>query len=185
MDDERIIDLFFERSEQAITEVENKYGRLMMKIAMNALGSEPDAEECVNDALLGLWHAIPPARPGSLRAFACRIVRNISINRYKSKAFEHKRNGLEECLEELEGMLGSPGLVEDEAEGALLSEQIGDFLRTRCELDQMIFVRRFFYFDTCSEAAKTAGISCGAVRARLFKMKAALKKYLKERGIVI
>ena len=92
MDDERIIELFFERSEQAITEVSQKYGRLMTKVAMNALGSLPDAEECVNDAYLGLWNSIPPARPNPLIAFACRIVRNIAINRYHSKSFEHRRN---------------------------------------------------------------------------------------------
>lgn len=185
MEDERILDLFFERSEQAITETANKYGRLMMKVALNALGSVPDAEECVNDAYAGLWNAIPPARPNSLMAFACSIARNIAINRYLSSGFEHRRNGLEECLEELEGMLVAGENVEDEVEGKLLSELIDGFLRTRSDIDQLIFVRRYFYLDTGREIAKLSGLSHGAVRTRLSRMKADLKNYLVERGIAL
>ena len=185
MDDERIIALFFERSEQAITEVSSKYGRIMTKVAMNALGSFPDAEECVNDAYLGLWNAIPPARPDPLIAFACRIVRNIAINRYHSKSFEHRRNGYEECLDELENLFGSGDSVENEVDEHLLSGYIDEFLRTRNELDRMIFVRRFFYMDTSPEIAERSGLSPVAVRTRLSRIKADLKPFLKEKGVLI
>lgn len=185
MEDERIIDLFFERSEQAITELSDKYGRVMTKVAMNALGSMPDAEECVNDAYLGLWNAIPPARPNPLIAFACRIVRNISINRYYSKGFEHRRNGYEECLEDLEAVLGTKESVENEVEGKLLSGYIDEFLNTRNEIDRMIFVRRFFYMDSCKEIANASGLSYNAVRTRLSRIKADLKPFLKEKEVTI
>lgn len=83
MDDSKIIDLFFERSEIAIIELSNKYGSICMKVSMNVLNNPEDAEECVNDSYLGVWNAIPPHKPNPLLAFVCRIVRNISINLYK------------------------------------------------------------------------------------------------------
>lgn len=185
MEDERIIDLYFERSEQAITELSDKYGRVMTKVAMNALGSMPDAEECVNDAYLGLWNAIPPARPNPLIAFACRIVRNISINRWHSKGFEHRRNNYEECLDELENLLGSGTSVEDEVDERLLGSYIDEFLSTRNEIDRMIFVRRFFYMDSCKDIAGMSGLSSGAVRTRLSRIKADLKPFLNDKGVTI
>lgn len=185
MEDERIIDLFFERSEQAIKELSDKYGRVLMKVAMNALGSVQDAEECVNDAYLGVWNAIPPARPKPLLAFVCRIARNISINRYYSKGFKHIRTGCEECIDELENLLGSSDSVENEVEERILSGYIDEFLQSRNEIDRMIFVRRFFYMDTCADIAKASHLSSGAVRTRLSRMKADLKKYLVKKGVEI
>lgn len=183
MEDERIIDLFFERSEQAINELSNKYGRIFMKIAINALGNISDAEECVNDAYLGIWNAIPPARPNPLLAFACKIVRNISINRYHSKGFRHSRNGYEECLDEFENFFSSSDSVEDIVDKKQISGYINDFLDIRSEIDRMIFVRRFFYMDTCKGIAEASGLSLGAVGMRLSRMKADLKKYLIKRGV--
>lgn len=185
MDDESIIALFFERSEQAIKELSQKYGKLMHSVAMNALGSYPDAEECVNDAYLGLWNAIPPARPKPLAAFACRIVRNISINRYHSKAFEHRRNGYEECLDEFENLFGSRESVEEEMDERLLAGYIDEFLETRSELDRLIFVRRFFYMDTSPQIAEQTGLTSVAVRSRLSRIKADLKPFLHEKGVLV
>lgn len=79
MDDERIIELFFARSEQAIGELDIKYGKLCHNLSHNILGNRSDAEECVNDAYLGAWNAIPPAKPNPLQAYICKIVRNILI----------------------------------------------------------------------------------------------------------
>lgn len=183
MDDESIIELFLERSEQAIAELSQKYGGVFMKVAMNALGSREDAEECVNDAYLGLWNAIPPARPKPLLAFACRLVRNKSIDRYRSRGFKHSGSGYEESLEELSDILSSPASVEDEVEGRLLSEHIDAFIRTRSDIDRMIFVRRFFYMDKADDIAKASGLSNGAVRTRLSRMKAELKTYLIGKGV--
>lgn len=85
MEDSKIIELFFERSERAIAELSDKYGKLCMKIAMNILNNTEDAEECVNDSFLAVWNMVPPERPDHLLAFLIRIVRNYSINRYKYK----------------------------------------------------------------------------------------------------
>ena len=82
MDDERIIELFFARSENAIRKLDDKYGHLFQSVSYNILNNRLDAEECVNDAYLGTWNAIPPAKPNPLYAFVCKIVRNISLKRY-------------------------------------------------------------------------------------------------------
>lgn len=185
LDDEKIIGLFFERSEQAITELSKKYGGVFLNVAMNVLGSRPDADECVNDAYLGLWNAIPPARPDPLLAFACRIVRNKALDRFRSKGFRSRRTGCEECIDELENYLSAGDNAEDGIDEKLLSDSIDSFLDLRNEIDRMIFVRRFFYLDTCRDIAKASGLSSGAVRTRLSRIRADLKAYLTERGIEI
>ena len=88
MEDSKIIDLFFARSEFAIKELDSKYGKVCYKIAYNILNEHMDSEECVNDAYLGTWNAIPPQRPNPLLAFVCRIVRNISIDRSEEHTSE-------------------------------------------------------------------------------------------------
>ena len=185
LDDEMIVALFFERSEQAIAELSKKYGAVFLSVAMNILGSRSDADDCVNDAYLGLWNAIPPARPDPLLAFACRIVRNKALDRFRSKGFRSRRTGCEECIDELENYLSSDPGVDDGIDEKLLSDSIDGFLDQRNELDRMIFVRRFFYLDTCRDIAKASGLSCGAIRTRLSRIRADLKAYLTERGIEI
>ena len=81
MDDQKIIDLYFDRNEQAITETDVKYGRLCHSIAYNILSNREDSEECVNDTYIGVWNAIPPTRPDNFMAFVCRIARNLSLKR--------------------------------------------------------------------------------------------------------
>lgn len=78
MTDEEIIHLFFERSEQAITELSKEHGRAAARVARNILGSERDAEECLNDTYLAVWNAIPPQKPDPLRTFVCKIARNLA-----------------------------------------------------------------------------------------------------------
>ena len=183
MDDERIVELFFERSEQAIAELSAKYGGVLQRIALNALGRSADAEECVNDAYLALWNAIPPARPKPLLAFAARIVRNKAVDRFRSRAF--RQSGCTECFEELENWLGGGESPEDAIGERELSRLIDEFLRALPELDRMLFVRRYFYMDSCRDLAKTAGLSHGAVRTRLSRIRAGLRAYLTEMGVEI
>lgn len=79
LDDRKIIELFFERSEQAIIELSNKYGSVCSKVAFNILNNTQDTEECVNNAYLGTWNTIPPQNPNPLLSYVCRIVRNLAI----------------------------------------------------------------------------------------------------------
>lgn len=100
MEDNEIIDLFFGRSEQALAAVRDKYGRLCSKIAYNILHNFEDAEECVNDVYLKLWNKIPPEHPTSLAAYICRVVRNISLNKFTYN--NAQKRGYAVCLDELE-----------------------------------------------------------------------------------
>ena len=105
MDDKQIIRLFFERSEQAITELSQKYGALCLQLADNILNDHQDAEECVNDAYLGAWNSIPPQTPDPLRAYICRIVRNHSLKKLRANTALKRGSQFEVSLSELEAVL--------------------------------------------------------------------------------
>jgi RNA polymerase sigma-70 factor (ECF subfamily) len=185
LEDERILDLFFERSEQAIEELSQKYGRIMLKISKNTLGSQRDAEECVNDAYLGVWNAIPPARPKPLLAFVCRIVRNVSINRrVKNEALKRGGN-YAACAEELDSVLPSAGGPEEHIDAAALSSSIDGFLAKLPDTDRMLFIRRFFYMDSYEELADASGIREGTIRTRLSRVRNKLKDHLKKEGFAV
>lgn len=187
MDDSKIIDLFFERSEKAIIELSNKYGKLCMKISMNIVGDRQDAEECVNDAYLGAWNAIPPERPNPLVSYICRLVRNISINRYKYNTASKRKGAYDLCLEELENCLSISGRneIDDLIDESVLAAYIDEFLNGLGEINRMIFVRRFWYMDSYKEIAKASRLKEGAVRVRMVRVKSDLKEFLKEKGIVV
>lgn len=108
MEDAQIIELFFVRSEDAISELDKKYGKLCHKLADNILASAQDAEECVNDAYLSTWNAIPPQRPESLPAFVGTLVRRCSITRYRANTAMKRNSHYDMCMEELETFLASP-----------------------------------------------------------------------------
>lgn len=184
MEDERIIDLFFERSEQAVEELSKKYGKLFMKIAINAVGDPRDAEECVNDAYLGVWNAIPPARPKPLRAFVCAIVRNVSINRWKSNNTEGRRSNYALCLDEFAELFAAGGSVSESLDEKELVRGIGSFLDLLGERDRMLFIRRFYYMDGIDDIAKAAGMPPGTVRTRLTRVRRRLKEHLEGRGLM-
>ena len=185
MTDSEIIDLFFERSEEAVVELSKKYGSVCFKISMNVLNDRQDAEECVNDAYLGVWNAIPPAKPDPLPAFVCRIVRNISINRYRhNNAFGRKGN-YDLCVEELENLIVSPESTEDHLSEEELSAYIDEFLDTLNKTNRMIFVRRYWYMDSYEDISKASGLKEGTVRTRLSRIKSGLKVFLDKKGVKI
>ena len=92
MDDERIIDLYWQRNEQAIKETDKKYGALCSSIAYGILASPEDTEECVSDTYMAAWNSLPPQRPRLLRAYLGRITRNLSLNRLRNGS-ARKRGG--------------------------------------------------------------------------------------------
>ena len=131
MDDAQIIELLFQRSEQALGEMEERYGKTLHALAMQMLSSSRDAEECVNDAYLGAWNAIPPERPDCLLGYLCKIVRNLAIKRCRWNHAE-KRGGYQIALEELEECLPDPSCVEAEVEAGELAgfSDNSHFIRT-------------------------------------------------------
>ena len=185
MDDEAIIELFFARSEQAIRELDGKYGKLCHNLSYNILHSRQDAEECVNDAYLGAWDAIPPARPNSLLAFLCRIVRNLSLTRYHAdRAAKRGGGSYTLALEELEGCLASSHTVEQDLEERELVRLTEDFLDTLSLENRVLLLRRYWFADSYGEIAKRTGLSEKNVSVRLTRIRKQLRRYFKERGVV-
>ena len=114
VDDREIIELFFERSEQAIVELSHKYGSVCSKVAFNILNNNQDTEECVNDAYLGAWNTIPPQNPNPLLSYVCRIVRNLAIKKYHANTAAKRNSIYDVALDELENCFHSSASVEDE-----------------------------------------------------------------------
>ena len=179
-----ITELFFQRQEKAISECQIKYGKLAFSVSYNILHSREDAEECVNDAMLGLWNSIPPERPRSLVSYLCSLVRNISLNRYDYNHASKRNRDMDEILEELEGVLASPDWEEQFREGEV-TELINAFLAEQKEKDRVIFVRRYYYSDPVSDIARAMGDSEGAIAMRLSRMRIRLRKKLEKEGISI
>ena len=185
MEDNAIIELFFDRSEQAIQELDGKYGKVCHSLSYNILHSSQDAEECVNDAYLGTWNAIPPARPNPLLAFLCRIVRNLSLMRYHAgKVAKRGGESYTVALEELEDCLASPRTVEGELEEQELVRLIEDFLETLSPENRVLLMRRYWFSDSYGEIAERTGLSEKNVSVRLTRIRKQLRNYFEERGIV-
>ena len=185
MVDEKIIELFFERSEQAIKEVDAKYGRVCQNISYNILFDRMDAEECVNDVYLGAWNAIPPARPNPLLTYLCKIVRNLSLKRYYMKEAIKRNSTYDVAMEELEACLSSPNTVEAEVEAKELARIIESFLDTLSVENRVIFLRRYWFSDTYSDIAQRVGLTEKNVSVRLTRTRSKMREYLLERGVLV
>ena len=140
IDDEKIIEMFFERSEQGIRELDIKYGKVCHNLSYHIVGSRQDAEECVNDAYLGAWNAIPPARPNPLLSYIVKIVRNISLKIYWRKEAAKRSSHYTIALEEIEACIADQKTVEDEIEARELARIIEDFLDTLTVENRVIFM---------------------------------------------
>ena len=184
MDDEKIIELFFNRSEQAIEEVDKKYGNTCYNISYNILHNKLDAEECVNDAYLGAWNAIPPARPNPLLTYLCKIVRNLSLKRYEFNTAIKRNSTYDVAMEELESCLSSPETVESEIALKELTYIIDNFLDSLSTENCVIFLRRYWFSDTYSDIAARVGMTEKNVSVRLTRIREKLRNYLTEREVL-
>lgn len=185
IDDEKIVELFFERSEQAIRELDIKYGKVCYRLSYNILKCRHDAEECVNDAYLGAWNAIPPAKPNPLQAYICKIVRNISLKLYYRKGAAKRNSVYEIAMQELEDYLSAPNTVETEMEARELAQMIESFLETLTVENRVIFMRRYAYMDAYSDISALVGLPEKTISVRLTRMRQKMKQYLMEREVFI
>lgn len=183
MEDSRIIELYFERSEEAIPETEAKYGKLCIEIAKNILGSNEDAEECLNDALFVLWNKIPPEKPLSLSAFIGKISRNLALAKYRKKnAKKRGGNEAEAVLDEIAEFVSGKEDVEEKFEQMEIVSEVNAFLEKIPKEKRRIFVARYWYFESIPEIAKRIGKNEKYIRNSLSRTRAKLKKHLEERG---
>ena len=184
MEDAEIIDLYWQRDQRAIDETHGKYGGFLTNIAWNILRSHGDAEECVNDTYLRTWNAIPPARPSAFRAWLGRIVRNLSLDRWRYNRAAKRGGGQVEALtQELSDCVtGSPELLLEAAE---LSRLLDKFLRTLPQKERCVFLRRYWYCDSISDIAAQCHMASGTVKSSLHRTRGKLKRYLQEEGIFV
>ena len=186
MEDMQLINLYFDRSEAAISETAGKYGNYLKTIARNVLHNEEDTEECVNDAYLATWNAIPPARPQSLKAFIGKIARNIALNRYEKENAEKRGGGnVSEALDEFSEIISARETVESAYEAKELTKLINSFLGGIDPEKRKIFVRRYWYLSSIEEIADDYGFGKSKVKTDLMRVRNNLKEYLEKEGFNI
>ena len=183
LDDTKIVQLYWDRNEQAIPATADKYGRYCASIAQNILGNKEDAEECVNDTYISAWNSMPPHRPSILSTFLGKITRNLSFNRYKYNT-ANKRGGGEAALvlDEIAELVSGTDSVEQEVLRKELVKAIDAFLDGLPDDKRRIFVCRYWYFDSVSNIASRFGMTENNVSVTLNRLRLKLHNHLLERG---
>lgn len=186
MEDLQIIQLFFDRSEEAITALSEKFGRYCSTIAHNILGDASDAEECVNDALLHVWNSIPPKRPDSLKAFVGKITRNLALDAYDKRTTQKRGGGqVALALDELAEVVGKDADPAEHMEAEELAALINNFLATLPEEKRVLFMKRYWYLDSVRDIAIDQAMTESNVKTTLFRIREQLREELTKEGIEI
>ena len=185
MEDNRIVDLYWARSEDAITETSEKYGKYCYAIAYNILSNTEDADESVNDTYLDAWHTMPPHRPSVLSAFLGKLTRRISIDKWRGRTAEKRGGGeIVLALDELAECVPSGHNVEHEAEAAALEKVIDDFVMSLPLTERRVFICRYWYLDPISAIAEQFGFSQSKVKMILHRQRQKLRSILESEAFL-
>lgn len=185
MDDSKILSLFTQRSEEAITYAERKFGPICRNIARNLLRNDQDAEECLSDTWHTLWETIPPQHPEKLAAYTAGITRNLAMKRLTQRSAA-KRSYVTVSFEELNQCIPDPTDPQTILEGRELTRLLENFLRALPLENRTLFLRRYWFFDSVRQIARQMGMTEGQVKTRLYRMRLELKEYLaKEADIYV
>ena len=185
MEDSKIIDLFWNRDEDAIKQTEMKYGAYCHTVAFNILSIKEDAEECVCDTWLSAWNNMPPQRPANLRIWLGKIVRNCALNLWNKNHAKKRYNGMEMLFEELEDCLPSDDYAVQNLEAKELSQLINDWLKTLSESDRALFIRRYWGGESLTSLAKHWHITPAKLAQKMYKLRGELKSVLQKEGVTI
>ena len=184
MDDARIVELYWSRSEQAISETEAKYGKYCRTIARNILADSADAEECVNDTYLKAWNSMPSNRPARLAPYLGRLTRWLSLNRLRDQdCLKRGKGELPLVLDELAETLDSGFDTEKELEIRELNREIRRLLSRLEKEERDIFLSRYWYVASIAEIAERSGFTESKVKSMLHRTRKKLLKQLKEEGL--
>lgn len=183
MDDKSIVDLYFSRDQEAITQTDKKYGHYCYRIAYNILTNREDAEESVSDTYVAAWRAIPPRRPSVLSTFLGKITRHIAIDRWRERNAS-KRGGGEVplALEELQDCVAGMQNVEMDYERKEIINAYVKFLDALPATERRVFLCRYWYVDSVEAIADKFGFSQSKVKTMLHRTRAKLRKQLAEEG---
>ena len=183
MDDAKIVQLYWDRNEQAIPATATKYGNYCTSIAKNILGNHEDAEECVNDTYISAWNSMPPHKPNNLSTFLGKIVRNHAIKRYRHDTVSKRGGGQAPLVfDEIAEFVSEADSVEQEIDRMELAKAIDRFLDRLPTDKRNIFVCRYWYFDSISNIANQFGMTENNVSVTLSRLRLKLHNYLLERG---
>lgn len=184
MDDKQIVDLYWQRSEEALTETAQKYGSYCFFIAHHILADRQDSEECVNDTYWKAWGSIPPVRPEKLQLFLGRITRNLALNRYKQNTAKKRRGDQTAlALEELRDCVPAPTAMDTIVDDIVLADALDRFLASLQADVRQAFMRRYWYFSPVSEIAGDLGMTQGQVKMKLHRARKKLKDLLEQEGV--
>lgn len=184
MEDEKIVELYWERAQEAISQTASKYGRYCRTIAFNILYNENDTEECVNDTYLSAWNSMPPQRPTILRAFLGRLTRNLSLNRYKQLTAERRGKGqVPLALNELQECIPASGSTESVVDEIVLTQLLERFLESLSAEQRKIFMRRYWYLSPIKEIAADFGMGESKVKMSLLRSRKELRRLLEQEGM--
>ncbi len=186
MDDSEIIELYYNRTEAAISKTAEKYGKYCSFIAYNILHNRQDSDECVNDTYLRAWNSIPPENPADLGAFLGKIARNLALDKYRYYNRE-KRGGSETTLaiDEIQECLAAADNTEQAVDESLLADMLNKFLSTLSSKKRKIFVRRYWYLSSIEEIAKDYSLSESNVKVILLRTRNKLKQFLEKEGVIL
>ena len=182
MEDQQIVDLYFARSESAITETDRKYGRYCHSIAYNILEDHEDAKEVVNDTYLKAWNTIPPNRPDPLKPYVGMISRHLSLDRYEEYHTQKRGGQVPLVLEELAECIPDNDSREDIGESVALKDALAKFIRSLPDKTQRIFLRRYWYASSVAEIAEEFGMRENSVNVLLHRTRKKLKDHLQKEG---
>lgn len=182
MEDKQIVDLFFERSESAITETEKKYGRYCHYIAYRILENDEDAKEIVNDTYLKTWNTVPPNRPDPLKPYVGMISRQLSLDRYEEYHTQKRGGQVMLVLDELAECIPDNDSGEDIGESVALRDALNKFVWSLPNKTQNVFVRRYWYSSSVAEIAEEYGMKESTVTVLLLRTRKKLKEFLHKEG---
>ena len=183
MDDKSIVDLYFSRSEEAISRTNQKYGRFCYSIAYNILTNKEDAEESVSDTYMAAWNTIPPRRPTVLAAFLGKITRHIAIDRWRERSASKRGGGeIALALEELENCVAGTQNAETELERKEIIRAYVKFLDALPITERRVFLCRYYYVESIETIANKFGFSQSKVKTMLHRTRTKLRRQLAKEG---
>ncbi len=185
LEDQEIIRLYHERSEDAIHETDLKYGKLCRRISLGILGDSRDSEEVVSDTWLALWNSIPPKKPEPFKAYVCRVAKNLALKRYEYEHAQKRNCNYEDSLEELKECIGTKKSVEEHILERELTESINRFLDNFPKEKRVLFLKRYWFLYSVKELAGEYHVSEKNMSMRLARLRKQLKKYLEQEGYAI
>ncbi len=183
MEDEKIVDLYWARKEEAISCTEEKYGPYLFKIAYNILANQEDSQESVNDTYLKAWNSIPPARPNVLSTYLGKITRHLSIDIYRMK---HRQKRVQSeyvlSLNELSECISDGNQTEETVDIHMLAEALNNYIRTLPPQVRNVFIGRYYFMDSLKDISSYYGMSIPKIKSMLYRTRQGLKEYLRQEG---